>query len=367
MNNDTEYLKSIAEEIAANANRENNNNTSPNHHLVVEAKRLEKAITCNLGAIDNFVQRDTFHFDTLSKLVDICDTLFAITTTASPDVMILMDLLTAIRQVIPAEIRPNLRLPKAFVVMQKQTIAENWEYHRKILEDVELDPKLVDIAAIPFKQFLEPKHKLYWGNFTWLKAYEAKLENMDWENADCSSKTEALISLLIGSGFNDDRFFIYCKNIIKDRTTAKSGPQEKLKELAQCRKLILQDARTKSPSYKYKTDTLVAQLLVWITAEEEYVNIHERAQPFSKLHFDWYVNKIAFFFKLLSEQKVFGDTSFRELSQQIASTCLSIGGEEILATTIISKAYPKDQKSLEEMESLLVKKLEYVRSFMRKK
>lgn len=78
-----------------------------------------------------------------------------------------------------------------------------------------------------------------------------------------------------------------------------------------------------------------------------------------------YVNRTAFFFKLLHEQKVFGDTSFKELSQQISSTCLSADGEEILASTIISKAYPKDQKMLEEMEGLLVRMLEYVRSFMR--
>jgi hypothetical protein len=42
-----------------------------------------------------------------------------------------------------------------------------------------------------------------------------------------------------------------------------------------------------------------------------------------------------------------------------------IDGEEILAATIISEAYPKDQKCRKKWKNLLVKLLAYVRSFMR--
>jgi len=318
-------------------------------------------------AIDNFTQRDTFHFDTLVKLVDICDTLFDIDRTVNPNVTVMLKLLTAIRQIIPAEIRPNLRLPKAFVLLQRQPAADCWATNLALLQAQDIDPELIGIAAIPFKDFIEPKHKLYWGNYLWLRAYEHKLEIMDWEHADCNSKTEALVSLLIASGLNDDRFFIYCKNIIVERTAAKTGRKEKLKELANCRKLTLQDARAKSVPYKYRVEPLVTQLLVWITAEEEYVNVHEPEQPFAKLRFALSVNKLAFLFKLLSEKKVFGDTTFHDLAQQMASTCLSQGGEDVQATTIISKAYPKKQQILEEIEALLVSLLEYVRTFIRRK
>jgi hypothetical protein len=60
MNNETEYLQRIAEEIAAINNSEES--TKPDHHLVNEADRLEKIITHSLRAIENFTQRDTFHF-----------------------------------------------------------------------------------------------------------------------------------------------------------------------------------------------------------------------------------------------------------------------------------------------------------------
>src|ERR1700761_6550473 len=99
MNTDTEYLKSIAEEIVADPGHNDSANKKPNHHLVVEAGRLEKAITHNLNSIENFTQRDTFHFNTLSRLVNICDILYDNAGGVSADVMVLLDLMSAVRQI----------------------------------------------------------------------------------------------------------------------------------------------------------------------------------------------------------------------------------------------------------------------------
>jgi len=126
MYTDTDYLKSIAEEIAADKNIDTRNNIKPDHHLVTEARRLEKAIIQNLTTIENFTQRDTFHFNTLGKLVNICDLLYNITTSANPNVMVLINLLNTIKEVLPNEIRPNLRLPKAFIEMQKERLVKIW-------------------------------------------------------------------------------------------------------------------------------------------------------------------------------------------------------------------------------------------------
>lgn len=364
MNTETDHLKFIAEEIALNKNAAND---KPNQHLTVEAKRLEKAITQHLTAIENFTQRDTFHFNTLGKLVNICDSLFDLTGDINPNVSVLLELLTAVKQVIPDEVRPNLKLPKAFIELQKEGFVKFWALQRKIMQEQDVAERLIEIAAIPFNRFTEPKQLLYWGDFTWLRSYQAKLEIMDWDNADCSSKTEALMSLLIGRDFNDDRFYIYCKKYILERTAAVSGKRNRLLAFAQCEKLVLEDTQVGMPSFDLHANSVSARLVKWIGEEIDFVETHEREVAFAKLAFAMYVNRIAFFFKLLHEQKLFGDTSFKELSQQIASTCLSMDGEEISAPTIISKAYPKDQKMLEEMEALLVGMLEYVRRFMRGK
>lgn len=366
MNTETEYLKIIAEEIAADAEKHHPNAKADNH-LVIEAGRLEKAVTQHLAGIENFTQRDTFYFNTLSKLVNICDILFDTHQVITPNVMVLLDLMNTIKEVLPDEVRPGLKLPRAFVWLQKEKSSKNWERHSRVMEEQGINKKLIEIAGIPFLRFMDGGQKLFWADFTWLRGYQAKLDIMDWENADCNSPAEALLSLLIGRDFNDDRFYIYCKKYVSDRTKGASGKRQRLLAYAECEKLVLEDTQSGVASFDQRANSVSTRLLKWIKEEIDFVETHEREQPFAKLHFNLYVNRIAFFFKLLSEQKIFGDTTFRELAQQIASTCLSMDGEEILAGTIISKAYPKDQKMLEEMEALLVKMLEYVRSFMRKK
>jgi hypothetical protein len=251
--------------------------------------------------------------------------------------------------------------------MQQTTIREAWLQQSSLMTRHKVPEKLIAIAGIPFLCFIEPKGNLLWGDFTWLRGYQAKLDIFDWENADCNSPSEALLSLLIGRDFNDDRFFIYCKKYVKDRTKAVLGKRNRLLAYAECEKLVLEDTQIGTPSFDVYANSVSTRLITWIRNEIDFVETHEREQPFAKLHFHLFVNRIAFFFKLLSEQKVFGDTSFKDVSQQVASTCLSMDGEEILATTIISKAYPKDQKTLEDMEAILVKMLAYVRSFIKKK
>jgi hypothetical protein len=362
MNTETDYLKSIAEEIAANYS---GNDSKPNHHLEVEAKRLEKAISHSLSAIENFTQRDTFHFNTLNKLVNICDILFDITGTVNPDVMVLIELLTSIKQVIPNEIRPNLKLPKAFVVMQKESLTESWLHYSKVMQEQEIGNELVDIAGIPFKRFIEAKHKLFWGDFTWLKGYQAKLDMMDWENADCNSKSEALLSLLIGIDFNDDRFYIYCKKYVQARTKAIAGKRNRLLEYAQCEKLVLEDTQVEMPSYDVRANSVSARLIKWIREEIDFVETHECDQLVSKFEFNWNVETIAFFFKLLWDRNVFAKGILKDFAQQIAANCSSTGKDEFEASTINSRFYIKEPETLRPLEKLLTDMLEDVRRYLR--
>jgi hypothetical protein len=365
MNTETDYLKRIAEEIAANKDK-NENTTQPDHHLFTEAKRLEHEIIHHLTSIENFTQRDTFHFNTLSKLVNICDILFEADETITPNVDVLLDLLTSIKQVIPDEIRPNLKLPKAFVVSQKSTMESSWHHEKVMMEKQGVDERLIEIAAIPFMRFIEQKQLLYWQDFTWLRGYQSKLAIMDWDNADCSSKTEALISLLIGRDFNDDRFYIYCKKYIQDRTGKISGKSKRLMEFAFCEKLVMEDTQVGIPSFDLRANTLSARLVKWVREEIDFVETHEKEPPYGKLRFYMANYKIAYFFKLLSEHRVFGDTPFKELARQVSATCLSMDGSDIPVQSIIAKAYPKDQPVFVEMETLLAKMLEDVRRFIRK-
>jgi hypothetical protein len=362
MNTDTDFLKSIAEEKAAKGIIVKED--LPDPRIVVEAGRLEKAIIAEIRSIDNFIQRDTFHYDTLNKLVNICDTLFDIHHTISPDTKVVLELLAAIRKVVPSEIAPNLKLPSAFVFLQKRILKERWKEYTQILKQQEVDPKLIHIASIPFKRFIASKEKLYWGDYTWLKGYQSKLDAMDWENADCNSKTEALLSLLIGRDFNHDQFYIHCKKYIIERVAGFSTKKKRLLELSACEKLILQDTQTGMPSYDPRSNTLSTRLLKWVKEETNAVKAGEQDEYISKLGVVWNVETLSLFFKLLWDHKAFRDVTLEVFSQQIAAAFSTKGKEDVKASTIFGRFYVKDIEILKIIEALLVAMLEDVRMYL---
>jgi hypothetical protein len=366
MNTETDALKAIAEEIAARAKEANKQITKPDNYLVTEVKRLEKAITDNLIGIENFTQRDSYHYNTLSKLVNICDLLYDVTDSVNPNVQVLLDLLSALGQVIPTELRPNLKLPKGFVAMRKDDIAESWLHHSSLMAKHGVPEKLmIHIAAIPFKRFTEAKFPLFRGDFVWLKDYQAKLEILDWENADCNSPAEALLSLLIGRDFNDDRFFIYCKKYITERLKKITGKRNRVLEYAQCEKLVMEDTQNGVQPFDGRANSVSTRLVKWIGEEIDFVETHEREVAASKFEFKWNVETIAFFFKLLYDHKALGKVTLEKLSEQIAANCSSVGREELTAGSVFSKFYVKEEEVTVSMEKLLAAMLADVRQFLR--
>ncbi|HZY35554.1 MAG TPA: hypothetical protein VFE53_02835 [Mucilaginibacter sp.] len=365
MHPETEYLRSIAEEIAARQLPDTINEPQADHRLLVEARRLEKAIAVTLRSIDNFTQRDTYHNDTLSKLVDICDLLFEAHRRLSPDTRVMLDLLAAIRQILPGEISPLLRLSKAFVFTQKDLIKTEWEVYNSTLRDHEIEPKLIVIAAIPFQRFFDGNEKLYWGDYTWLKGYAAKLGGIDWENADCNSKTEALMSLMIGRDFNHDRFFIYCKKYIMERVGTLNTKKRRLQEYAVCEKLVMEDTQIGLPAFDRHANQVSVRLLKWIKEETEALKTSDSEEYIGKLSVVWNIDTLALFFKLLWDNKVFRDVTLELFSQQIAAAFSSKGKGDFKAHSIFGRFYVKDREVLQTLEALFVKLLEDIRLYLK--
>lgn len=364
MNTETYYLSSIADEIATTKNTPNP--TVPDKHLQIEAKRLEHDITVRLHAIDNFTQRETFYYDILMKIIHICDTLFDITGDINADVQILLNLLGGIRRVVPSEISPKLDLAKAFIYLQKPILEKSWNEHQQILQAQKIDPKLIAIAGIPFLQFTTTKHKLYWRDFTWLKGYEEKLENIDWQNADCSGSDEALISALINVDFNNDRFFIYCKKYIKERLSRHHVKKRKLAELAECEKLILQDTLNELPSYNHRRHDISFKLIGWIKKESDAIKLNEILdEDMFKIEFNWDVDTIALFWKYLMEHGITKMVPIDLYAKQIAATCSSKGKVEFKWETIKGRFYGKDQKYLKKIYEPFTNMIEDIRRFLR--
>ena len=364
MNTETNYLRTMAEEIAATKNAKEQ--TKPDKHLLTEAKRLEHTITERIHAIDNFTQRETFFYDSLTKIVDICDILFDIDSVINPDVQVLLNLLETIRRIIPSEVSPKQQLPKAFTYLQKPILEALWLEHQLILKEQQIDRRLIEIAAIPFHHFTTTKHKLHWRDFIWLKGYEENLENMDWLNADCTGPDEALLSMLISIDFNDDRFFIYCRKYIKERINHHHVKKRRLAELAECEKLILQDTQNELPSYNHRRHNISFKLISWIKKESDSIKaIDLLDEDMFKIEFNWDVDTIALFWKYLMEHGITKMVSIDLYAKQIAATCSSKGKVEFKPETIKGRFYGKGQKYLKKIYEPFTNIIEDIRRFLR--
>ena len=361
MHTETEVLKSIAEDIASRQNPDTINEPKADHRLLYEANRLEKAIVKEMRTIENVTHRDTFRNDTIGKLVEICDLLYDVHQKVSPDTKVLLDLLTAIKKVLPAEISPRLRLPKAFVIAQKDDFKTALATYEKLLEEQGIDDKLIPIAQIPFMRFTDGKENLFWGDYTWLKAYMAKLDAVDWENSDCSSKTEALMSLLIGRDFNHDQFFIYCKKYIQERIATIGTKKRRLHEYDICRTLVQEDAQHGLPAFDRHANPVADRLLNWIGEETKALKASDGEEYISKLGVVWNLETLAVFFKLLWDYKVFRDVTLEIFSEQIAAAFSTKGKGDFKARSIHGRFYVRDRDVLLTLEALLVKMLADIR------
>lgn len=367
MHTETEVLKTIAEDIASRQNPDTIHEPKADHRLQYEANRLEKAIVQKLRSFDDATQRDTFRNDTLGNLVDICDLLYNVHHRISPDAKVLLDLLTAIKRVLPNEISPLLQLPKAFVVLQAESIKSAWDAYLVQWKQHEIDEKLVPIASIPFERFIDGKQKLFWGDYTWLKGYMAKLDAIDWEDADCNSKTEALMSLLIGRDFNHDRYFVYCKKYINARTGVFNTRSRKLQEFALCEKLVLEDTQIGLPSFNRHDNALSPRLLKWIEEETKAI---KNAVAFEdapmKVEYNWDSDTTAVFYKYLMDKGVTKKVDLKTYAKQIAATVSTVGKEDVQWETIYKRLYSKDEKYLVKIFDALKAILDDIKIFLKR-
>jgi hypothetical protein len=364
MNTDTEYLKSMAEEIAGRLIA--NDTSLPDKHLITEANRLKKNIIDHLLQIDNFPMREIFYFNTLGKLIEICDILYGAADRVTADVKVLLDLLADVKRVVPSEVSPDLPLPRAFVALQCGRVTARLGLQSEVLRGQGIDPELVTIAMLPFRQFAHPVKKLYWRDFTWLRGYEEKLGTMDWETADCNSKTEALISVLLNCDFNDDRFFIYCKRYMLERTNRHGTKKRRLAEFGVCGKLILQDTLDGYPSYNYRRPNISSKLIEWIGLEVKALKENESFDDeLYKIEFNLDIDSLALFWKYLMEHGITKMVGVDLYAKQIAATCSTKGKVEFKWQSMKSKFYGKASKYLRRIYDPFVKIVEAIKPFLK--
>lgn len=368
MNIEFDILEAMVKDLAAKA-KLHTPGRSADSALVREAARIETLVSSKLLALKNPTQVSTMLNMVLQKLIRICDSLFAINGSISPETQVVLDLLTAIKGIVPQSISPQLPLPKAFVTMQTLSFAAQWERLQQTFQVYIKDPLLIEIASLPVRAFIPEKGKLVWADYTWLRRFFEFVENIDWEHHDCGSAEEALISALIRLGYNHQRFLGYCYRVIKEKTDGKIGRKAKLEELTRCKTLILQDVAISDLRYESRTEKVGDQLCSWVDAEIRLVAQIEPddagdsfKNPYKFKH-KLSVLATALWYKLQYDNDLFDEESLDVLAEKISRNCASKQQSDISSGSVKTKFYTKDTVTIKTIEELLVKMLNDLRNF----
>lgn len=341
----------------------------PESAMVQEAKRIESLVSSKLLALKNPTQVSTMLNMALQKLIRICDRLFEVHHTVSPETQVILDLLTAIKNTVPQSISPQLPLPKAFVLGQGAAFDEQWAKFRLVLTTQQINPLLIEIASLPVHAFSSDKGRLLWCDYTWLRRFFDFVENIDWDHHDCGSTEEALISSLIRLGYNHQRFLGYCYRLIKEKTDTKIGRKAKLEELTRCKTLILQDVAISDLRYESRTEKVGDQLCGWVDAEIKLVaqiEPEDTDQGFKnpyKFKHRLSVLGTALWYKLQYDHEVFDEESLDVLAEKIAQNCSSKQQPDISSGSVKTKFYTKDTLTLKLVRDLLRRMLDDLDSF----
>lgn len=342
---------------------------APETAFVTEARRVETLVSEKLLALKNPTQVSTLLNMVLQKLIIISDRLFGIGQAISPETGVILDLLTAIKSIVPQSISPQLPLPKGFVLTQRDLFSGQWKQLQAVLAGYGMDPLLVEIAGLPVQAFAGQKSRLVWRDYTWLRRFFGFLENADWAHHDCGSVDEALISCLIRLGYNHQRFLGYCYRVIKEKSAAKVGRKAKLEELTRCKTLILQDVAISDLRYESRTEKVGDQLCSWVDAEirlTAQVEADDSGENFKnpfKLRHKLSVLAIALWYKLLYDHDLFDEESLDVLADKMSENISSKQQADISPGSIKTKFYTKDSATIKQLRDLLRRMLDDLDNF----
>jgi len=369
MNLEIEMLEAIVAELIVKA-KEQPMGTIAEPSLVLEAKRLEIIVEAQLLKLKNQTQLNTFLNMSLQKLTNICNQLYAIYGSISPETSVILELLDAVKNVLPNSISPQLQLPAAFIELQSPIFNARWKQLRHQLASREINPLLIDIASVPVLLFEPGQQKFTWGDYIWLKRFFEQLENIDWSSQEFATKDEILTSQLIRIGFNHQRFFAYCYRLIRKKVDVLSGKKQKLQELARRKTLILQDIPLYEQRYESSSEKLSVLLCNWVDAEIAQVSEMEPDNPAEgfynpfKLLLKMNILSTAFWYKLQYDHGVFDEANLDILAEKVTKNCSTKQQPDISVGSLKTKFYTKERNVIIAIEQLLVRMLEDVRRFL---
>ena len=337
-------------------------NPTINEHDVLlqdETKRLEKVMLHHLMSLTNKTQLKTYLQINLYKLTEICDSLYAPESKDNVNATLVMELLEKLRKTVFSLSPDDLQLPLLLRKINGDKFEAQWKSIKNQLTSRSIDPLLIDIIAFAYHNYV--RSRPMWSNDSYLHFFTETLEDLP-EKAD----TDTLVNLLISLGYNYSRFTVYCFRWMRQRFEGKNT-DEKSKLLLSLKKEMRQLELLHHSNFDSRKQSILDELLKWVDEELSNAAYEQTALSTNplKINTRMKVLELAYWEKLQYDHGIYEEINLDILSEKVAFNFTSKGQDELSASSIKSKFYPKDRAIIAPVEEMLVKMLEDVRQFMR--
>lgn len=269
-------------------------------------------------------------------------------------------------------------IPNAYRIMAIRDFRERFLHLENALRSRRLSSQLIKIVLLPVKAFLtsgevENNRNISFMQLMYLKIMLNELENPVFSDGESNDPEVELMYSMIYINFNSYKFFAWCTECIKSEYQQKETLSDQIDNLAWCSKILNQTQQKPSVAYKPERDSLKMALIAWI--DEEISFLEKRHQltlnmPMNKvegltnnfkLSTSLSVAQLAYFIRILLEEKILINRNQREVLKFIAQYTRTKKAENVSAESLRTRYYNVDTSTKEAVKEITIRLLNNIR------
>lgn len=362
MNYQYELLETFATQLSAR--RDHAVTETPDPMMVTETKKLNRTIPHHVLNLTNETQIASYMKMSLTKLTEACDLLYIPERKFNPDADLIVDLICSLIKMFADMVPGMVVLPQLFCKRESVIFYSKWQIIKQNLEQLKINPFLIDIIYIPFKKFSLLGPEAVWYDYQYLKVYASILEA---ETSEELADEDALLDLLIGLGFNHSRLTAHYTNKLKKSYEGQSDNFIN-NLLMEAQTAVGQMNSRTSLSFDTGKSTIVEELNRWIEMElnrKKWIVDLKEPVDFNPLSLNTNLNagQLSFWQKLQYDHGIYDEPTLDVFSEKVSNNFKTRGGTRPSAASVKSKLYPKIEITYKPLEEKLEKMLEEVKRY----
>ncbi|MES2456362.1 MAG: hypothetical protein V4594_12510 [Bacteroidota bacterium] len=317
--------------------------------IVKECSLLKIALYNQVLSVDNETALSSFYNLHMQRLVELSDLAYEAGSNSATVQSALLGLMDGLKKALPTYINRDIALPKAFR-------AEQFVKLSSVLDSLLagncalVSNELISVLTMPLEAFGDLTRKLSWFHFIWLKRFLHSLSGM-LKLEDCQA---SVIRLMIAMDFNGEAFGEFCQQVYLEKVR-ECEDQDSLDYVLNLElKALIQLPELSRESFFPDSQPIRDSLQVWLNqeisfhAEFDGTLMQDTDKPMRlnrlKLRYNLTVDQLAFWQKLQYDSGLFDEPDLGILSEKMAYNFSSANQQEISASSIKSKFYPKDYR-----------------------